>query len=32
MGNFTLYFLAFDHSNGTMTTEEKAKTIFSREG
>jgi lactoylglutathione lyase len=30
--SFTLYFLAFDHSNGKMTAEEKDKGRFTREG
>jgi len=31
-GDFTLYFLAFDHSNGSQTAQEKADNRFSREG
>jgi len=31
-GDFTLYFLAFDHDNGSLTAEEKEKSRFSREG
>ena len=30
--DFTLYFLAYDHSSGKATTEEKAADRFSREG
>ncbi|TFK54558.1 glyoxalase I [Heliocybe sulcata] len=30
--SFTLYFLAFDHSGGKLTAEEKAESRFSREG
>ncbi|KAJ7587182.1 Glyoxalase/Bleomycin resistance protein/Dihydroxybiphenyl dioxygenase [Mycena floridula] len=30
--DFTLYFLAFDEHNGTLTAEEKKKSRFSREG
>jgi len=30
--DFTLYFLAFDHSNGQLSDEEKAKTRANREG
>ena len=30
--DFTLYFLAFDHSNGTATAQEKADGRFNREG
>ncbi|QRV83266.1 glyoxalase/bleomycin resistance protein/dioxygenase [Ceratobasidium sp. AG-Ba] len=31
-GDFTLYFLAYDHSDGKATTEEKAQSRFTREG
>lgn len=31
-GDFTLYFLAFDHDAGKLSAEEKSKTRFSREG
>ncbi|KAK0225424.1 Glyoxalase/Bleomycin resistance protein/Dihydroxybiphenyl dioxygenase [Armillaria fumosa] len=31
-GDFTLYFLAFDHSSGALSAKEKAETRFSREG
>ncbi|CDZ97118.1 Glyoxalase [Phaffia rhodozyma] len=31
-GDFTLYFLAFDHSNGKMTKEELEASRFDREG
>ncbi|KAI0798674.1 glyoxalase I [Irpex lacteus] len=30
--DFTLYFLAFDHTNGTATAEEKAQGRWNREG
>ncbi|KDQ21243.1 hypothetical protein BOTBODRAFT_25663 [Botryobasidium botryosum FD-172 SS1] len=30
--SFTLYFLAFDHSDGSLTAEEKAERVLSREG
>ncbi|KAG8729935.1 Lactoylglutathione lyase [Ceratobasidium sp. 428] len=30
--DFTLYFLAYDHSEGKATTEEKAQARFAREG
>ncbi|EIN11475.1 glyoxalase I [Punctularia strigosozonata HHB-11173 SS5] len=32
METFTLYFLAFDHSDGAQTADEKAKARFTREG
>ncbi|KAK0448660.1 Glyoxalase/Bleomycin resistance protein/Dihydroxybiphenyl dioxygenase [Armillaria borealis] len=31
-GDFTLYFLAFDHSSGALTAKEKEETRFGREG
>ncbi|KAJ3491911.1 hypothetical protein NLI96_g343 [Meripilus lineatus] len=30
--SFTLYFLGYDHSKGTLTAEEKAQSRFDREG
>jgi len=30
--SFTVYFLAFDHSNGTFSQEDKRTSIFGREG
>jgi lactoylglutathione lyase len=30
--DFTLYFLAYDHSDGKATAEEKSATRFAREG
>jgi len=30
--DFTLYFLAFNHSGSELTAEEKEKTLFAREG
>jgi lactoylglutathione lyase len=30
--SFTLYFLAYDHSNGKMSKEEFSQTRFNREG
>ncbi|KIY64944.1 glyoxalase I [Cylindrobasidium torrendii FP15055 ss-10] len=32
MGDFTLYFLGYDHDNGSLSAEEKEKTRFTREG
>jgi hypothetical protein len=32
MGDFTLYFLAYDHSGKTLTAEEKVRSRFGREG
>ena len=32
MSDFTLYFLGFDHDNGTLSAEEKEQSRFSREG
>ena len=31
-GDFTLFFLAYDHSNGAASSEEKSRTRFLREG